>query len=129
MTKVIVYNADGQPEQHTRANARDLVYGAGYSWSPVLKSSPTAYAPFAQTSIPDGPAPSQKVLDSVGSATAAKEKNAGAMQAQAEAVAQALAEQQAAEAAALAAKEDAAEAAAVEAAEEAKPAAKPRAKK
>ncbi len=31
---VTVYSPDGNAEQHTRPNARDLINGAGYSWEP-----------------------------------------------------------------------------------------------
>ncbi len=63
---IIVYSPKGQPEKHTRANARDLVNGAGYSWHPHVPATPASYAPFAGAIPPEGPPPSQKVLDSVG---------------------------------------------------------------
>jgi len=76
----IVYAPDGSAERHSRANARDLVNGAGYSWHPTIRTTPTAYAPFAGTPAPDGPSLSQKVLDSVGG-SAAKAAETAAKQA------------------------------------------------
>jgi hypothetical protein len=66
---VIVYSPKGEAERHTRANARDLVNGAGYTWMPGVPTTPAAYAPFVATKSPEGPQPSQSVLDSVGSAS------------------------------------------------------------
>ena len=84
---IIVYAPNGKGEKHTRANARDLVNGAGYSWHPNLKSTPASYAPFAAAVAPDGPPPSQRVLDSVGgqggaSKTAQAGANAAALEEQ-----------------------------------------------
>jgi len=42
-----VYSPDGVKEMHTRANARDLVQNADYSWEPRRPVSPVAKAPFA----------------------------------------------------------------------------------
>lgn len=100
---IIVYGPNGA-EKHTRANARDLVNGAGYSWQPNIKSNPAHVAPFAQFVAPAGPAPSQKVLDSVGStsasgATGAAAAAAAAQAAQAQQFQEALAQQAAAAAA------------------------------
>lgn len=83
--KIIVYAPNGTAERHTRANARDLVNGAGYSWHPTIKTPPTSYAPFAGQKAPDGPPPSQRVLDSVGGSNAVNNAaKAGAAQAQEE---------------------------------------------
>lgn len=60
--KVAVWSPAGKKELHLRPNARDLVNGAGYSWTPNGPSQPAAVAPFK-------PVPgrtSQEVLDSVG---------------------------------------------------------------
>lgn len=103
---VIVYGPDG-PEKHTRANARDLVNGRGYTWHPGVPTTPAGFAPFAAVKAPDGPVPSQKVLDSVGSSgSGASNAAAGAAQAAAaeqQRIAAALAEQQQQAAAAVAA--------------------------
>lgn len=82
---VIVYPPNGgPPEKHTRANGRDLVNGSGYTWMPGVHTTPAAYAPFAALRAPEGPQPSQKVLDSVGSSgSAASTAAAGANAAQA----------------------------------------------
>lgn len=80
---VIVYSPDGAPERHTRPNARDLVNGAGYTWNKHTPSTPASYAPFARVTAPEGPNPSQKVLDSVGGSAGANGAAAGAAAAQA----------------------------------------------
>lgn len=108
---IIIYSPTGEAEKHTRANARDIVNsGRGYTWARGVKTTPAGYAPFATLAPPEGPAPSQKVLDSVGgSASAALSAAAGAAVAQAaeqQRMAIALAEQ-AAQAAAAAAVVDA----------------------
>lgn len=93
---VIVYDPHGNPEKHTRPNARDLVVGAGYSWVRFVPASPAGYAPFVTMTAPEGPAPSQRVLDR---ATGKEEGGQSPAAAQA---AQALQQQQAAMAAAIA---------------------------
>lgn len=94
---VTVYDPDGNPEIHTKPNARDLVIGAGYTWMRGVPSSPTAYAPFATFVPPEG-LPSQKVLDSVGQSGAAAAAQGAAAAAAAQAQAAAAAQAQAAQA-------------------------------
>ncbi|UTC29550.1 hypothetical protein BAMBUS_04920 [Brevundimonas phage vB_BpoS-Bambus] len=102
---VIIYDPNGNPEKHTRPNARDLVVGAGYTWSRFVPANPAAYAPFATVTPPEGPAPSQRVLDRAtgkdenGQSPAASQA-AQALQQQQAAMAAAIAQQQALEAAA-----------------------------
>jgi hypothetical protein len=102
---VIVYSPSGEPERHTRPNARDLVNGAGYTWMKGVPTTPASIAPFVTFDPPDEGHLSQKVLDSRGSsASAANGAASGAAVAQAAETArikQALADQQAAAAAAL----------------------------
>lgn len=97
---VIVYSPSGEPERHTRPNARDLVNGAGYTWMKGVPTTPASIAPFVTFDPPDEGHPSQKVLDSRGSsASAANGAASGAAVAQAAETArikQALADQQAA---------------------------------
>ncbi|UTC28411.1 hypothetical protein GURKE_04090 [Brevundimonas phage vB_BpoS-Gurke] len=101
---VVVYSPSGEAEMHTRANARDLVNGCGYSWIPGVKASPNHYAPFATAHVPEGPSPSQKVLDAAqGQKTSTNDGANAALLAQQQQVAQQLAMQQAAIAAAPAA--------------------------
>lgn len=98
---VVVYSPTGEAEMHTRANARDLVNGCGYSWIPGVKASPNHYAPFATAHVPDGPSISQKVLDAAqGSKPTVNEGANAALLAQQAEVAKQLAAQQAALAAA-----------------------------
>ncbi|USN15524.1 hypothetical protein KIKIMORA_04060 [Brevundimonas phage vB_BpoS-Kikimora] len=98
---VVVYSPSGEAEMHTRANARDLVNGCGYSWIPGVKASPNHYAPFATAHVPEGPSPSQKVLDAAqGQKTSTNDGANAALLAQQQQVAQQLAMQQAAIAAA-----------------------------
>jgi hypothetical protein len=63
VAKVAVWSPEGKKEIHTHPNARDLVNGAGYSWTPNGPSQPAAVAPFR----PVAGRTSQDVLDSVGS--------------------------------------------------------------
>lgn len=63
--KVAVYK-DGKRELHTRPNARDLVQGAGYSWSMAMPSQPAAIAPYATSTPPSEKAQSQEVVDKIG---------------------------------------------------------------
>jgi hypothetical protein len=102
---VIVYSPAGEPERHSRANARDLVQGAGYTWMRFMPASPAGYAPFAAVQVPKGSL-SQEVLDKA----SGKETDDGASGA-ASAAAQAMAQQQAQIAAALAQQQAAAAAA------------------
>lgn len=44
---ITVYNPQGKPEPHTRANAGDLVRNAGYTWQKKVAVSPVAAAPYA----------------------------------------------------------------------------------
>jgi hypothetical protein len=81
---VIVYSPSGEPERHTRPNARDLVNGAGYTWMKGVPTTPASIAPFVAFDPPDEGHPSQKVLDSRGSsASAANGAASGAAIAQA----------------------------------------------
>lgn len=96
---ILVYPPNNGPaEKHTRANARDLVNGAGYSWQPGVATTPAGYAPFVTVKAPDSSIPSQTVLDSVGSsgnggASAAATAAAVAQAAEAERIQAALAAQ------------------------------------
>lgn len=69
---VTIFNPKGKAENHPRANARDLVNGAGYSWHKKQESNPAALAPFA---IPQNTkfakSKAQEVLDRVGANAAA----------------------------------------------------------
>lgn len=109
---VIVYDPSGNPERHTRPNARDLVVGAGYTWHRFVPASPAGYVPFATVTAPEGPNPSQRVLDR------ATGKDENGQSPAASAAAQALQQQQAAMAAAIA-QQQAHEAAAAQAAAQA----------
>jgi len=64
---VTIYSPKGKAEVHTRANARDLINGGGYSWAKKQESNPAAHAPFA---IPQNTkfskSKAQEVLDRVG---------------------------------------------------------------
>lgn len=101
---VIIYDTNGNPERHTRPNARDLVVGAGYSWNRFVPANPAGYAPFATVTPPEGPAPSQRVLDRAtgkdepGAPSGAAGQAAQALQQQQAAMAAAIAQQQAADA-------------------------------
>lgn len=68
-TVVTIYSPKGKPEPHTRANARDLVNGAGYTWDKRKESNPAAYAPFAlPQNTKFSKSKAQEVLDRVGAA-------------------------------------------------------------
>lgn len=100
---VVIYSPDGKPERHSRANARDYVVARGYTWHPFLPTTPTQFASYAQMHAPEGPAPSQQVLDRTKGESAANAAAAGAAAAaaqQQQAMAMALQQQQAALAAA-----------------------------
>lgn len=103
---VIIYDPSGNPEKHTRPNARDLVVGAGYTWTRFVPANPAGYAPFATVTPPEGPAPSQRVLDRAtgkedpSAPTGAAGQAAAALQQQQAAMAAAIAQQQALDAAA-----------------------------
>lgn len=61
---ITVYSPDGAEEQHTIPNARDLIYGAGYSWHKKKESSPHHPAPFAvPSSTQFDKSQTQEVLD------------------------------------------------------------------
>lgn len=103
---VIIYDPNGNPEKHTRPNARDLVVGAGYTWTRFVPANPAGYAPFATVTPPDDSSPSQRVLDRAtgkddkGAPTGAAGQAAAALQQQQAAMAAAIAQQQAQDAAA-----------------------------
>lgn len=63
---VVVYDPAGNPLKHTRANARDLVNGAGWSWKPGVKTLPVEGAPFAAAKPPTPIEPAQAVINSAG---------------------------------------------------------------
>lgn len=53
-------------EDHTRANANDLVNGAGYTWKPNQKITPAAMSPHRVVTPPTPKEPAQAVLDAHG---------------------------------------------------------------
>lgn len=62
---VTVYAPDGKAFKYSRANARDLVVGAGWSFQPNAKSTPLDPVPGAKLKA-EGPEPAQRVLNSAG---------------------------------------------------------------
>lgn len=64
---VVIYNKEGKPEKHSRANARDLVQHCGYSWLANIKSQPNHPASYAGQKVPKGKTLPQEILDRVGS--------------------------------------------------------------
>lgn len=64
---VVVFNQQGKPETHTRANARDLINGAGYTWEKKKPTTPASYAPFAlPQNTKFAKSKAQEILDRVG---------------------------------------------------------------
>lgn len=59
---VVIFNPQGAPEKHSRANARDLVQHCDYSWIANLKAKPNHPASFAGQPVKKSSI-SQEVLD------------------------------------------------------------------
>lgn len=70
MSQTFVVYKDGDPkkgEKHTRANANDLVNGAGYTWKPNQRDvTPAVYSPHRRVNPPTEKEPAQAVLDAHG---------------------------------------------------------------
>lgn len=63
---VVVYDPAGNPFKHTRANARDLVNGSGWSWKSGVRTLPVEGAPFAAAKPPTALEPAQAVINNAG---------------------------------------------------------------
>lgn len=77
--KIKVYAPDGTEESHTLSNARDLINGAGYTWSRSAPTTPASLAPFA---VPPNKtftkSKAQEILDAVTGSAAAEDNSSDA---------------------------------------------------